>query len=715
MQSFTQVGRLISISDFGLGEDTFLLTGFKGSEYISDLFQFEISVLSGKSNILPQDVVGKTATITIHSDNPRTFHGHISHFTFGEVKGAGLREYKMIMVPWLWFLSKNNNHRVFQEKSTKDIVTKIFDDLGFNDVDFQAEGGMPREYCVQHNESDLHFVSRLLEEEGIAYYFIHDNDKHTLILVDEFNGYQECVETNIECTSGNKPGQQIYNWERRYGMSVGQWTLNDYDPSRPEQDLIVTTSSLNTRYANSSPLEHYEYPGLYQSHAGESLIRIRMEAAESESNVISAESNCPTFYAGGKFKLAKHHYDSEKGSYLITGITHSACETSYLPEVENRHNSSSDNVTDNKVSVTNSQIKHPYKNELVCVPADIPFRPQQRHLRPVMRGDQSAVVVGPPGEEIYTDDNGRIKVQFIWDRNGDKNENSSCFLRVMQMWAGNKWGASFIPRIGNEVIVSFLDGDPDRPIVSGSVYNGKNKPPYQSKTESGIKSRSSKGATASNFNEFRFDDKLGAEKVVIQAEKDLQLQIKNDESRSVGNNCSKNVASNDSLSVGGGHSRSIGGDESVSVGADRTDNVSKNVSNTVGKNFRENIGENSDSTISLNANTNIGGNQTENIAGKKSLNVASKSTEMVGSVKMTTVGAGYMLNVGAVLNEIVGGARLSEVGAYSLEAVGGSKTIKVGGDLTISVAGKITISSGEASIVMEDGSVSINGKVIDLN
>ena len=736
MNNLTQHNSLIKITDFGLGENTFLLVEFSGSEYISDLFHFELTVLSENLDISPHDIVGKTACVVIDDDSQRLFHGHISHFTFGEVVGDDLREYRMTMVPWLWFLTKNNNHRIFQEQNTKEIVTQIFDGLGLHDISFQANGGATREYCVQHNESDFQFISRLLEEEGIAYHFIHEQDKHTLVLTDALNTYEECEQTDLEYSTSSLPGLHLYQWEHHYAIKTGQWTLNDYDFTRPDQNLVISTSSLSTPYTNSSALEHYEYPGFYHSSLGDTLIKIRMEAEEAEHSVVKAASNCASLFAGGKFNLAKHVSKGEKGEYIITGISHSAYDISFLPGryqeyKKSKHDSGTDTQAENFKAENNSgksektkiRATSEYKNEFMCIPENVQFRPKQKHSRPTMKGAQSAIVVGPEGEEIYTDEYGRIKVQFIWDREGDQNENSSCFLRVMQVWAGNKWGASFIPRIGHEVIVSFLDGDPDRPIVSGSVYNGKNRPPYESKTQSGIKSHSSKGAGASNYNELRFEDKLGEEQVYLQAEKDLQLMVKNNESASVGSNASKSVGANDSLSVGGHHSKNIGGNESIGVAGDRTDTVggsetisiAASQSESIGTDARVVIGANASTAIGANESTNVAGNSAENVGGKKSVNVGSKSSEMVGSMKSTTVGAAYMLNVGAIMNEIVAGARLSEVGAYSLEAVAGNKTVKIGGDLTISVGGKVTISAGGASIVLEGGNVAIKGGVIDLN
>lgn len=251
---------------------------------------------------------------------------------------------------------------------------------------------------------------------------------------------------------------------------------------------------------------------MYDTASGESLVSIRMEAEEVAIDTIEATSDCSSFYAGGKFKVTQHAAKSEKDNYIITGIYHRAFDNSYF---------------------TGSEGQSEYGNNFVCIPADVHFRPLSTQIKPVMKGPQSAIVTGPSGEEIYIDKFGRIKVQFMWDREGKKNESSSCYLRVVQSWAGDQWGASFIPRIGQEVIVNFLDGDPDRPLVTGSVYNGDNKPPYASKTQSGIKTQSTKGAGKQNYNELRFEDLKGSEEIFIQAEKDFNNLIKNDHTRTL--------------------------------------------------------------------------------------------------------------------------------------------------------------------------------------
>ena len=588
MSQLTQDNRSIAIST-PLGKDKLLLTAFQGNEQISDLFEYQIEVLSDDLDIAPASLIGKTVTVTIQNEQKRSFHGYINRFSFGEIKSDNLRQYRLTLVPWLWFLSKTNDHRIFQEKNTKDIVSQIFKDLGFNDFEFKAAGGAVREYCIQHNESDLHFISRLLEEDGIAYYFKHTADKHMLVLVDQQNAYGDCAEKEVEYSMGSQPGTQINKWEHGYEFRKGQWSINDYNFKEPNKTLFANTKT-SSDFANNDKFEHYEYPDLYDRGQGEALVKIRMEAEEVARNTVEADSNCSTFFAGGKFKLTKHTTKAEKGEYVITAIRHHASDTSYF---------------------SGNEGKSEYGNSFVCIPAEVYYRPPQKHRRPVMRGPQSAVVVGPKGEEIYTDEHGRIKVQFIWDREGKNDENSSCYLRVVQSWAGNGWGSSFIPRIGHEVIVNFLDGDPDRPLVTGSVYNGKNKPPYSSKTQSGIKTHSTKGGSPSNYNEIRFEDKKGAEQIYIHAEKNKDTQVENDETLTVDNDRTKTIKHDENST--------IGNDRNKTVSNNQTETISKNKTISVGVNHTEGVKGNMTISVDKDLKESVKGSYLENVTKDYSL------------------------------------------------------------------------------------------------
>ncbi|WP_018415127.1 type VI secretion system Vgr family protein [Teredinibacter turnerae] len=646
MGQFSQGNRLIQISQFSLADDTLLLTDFSGQELVSGLFDFHITCISEDLEINPDDIVGKTCTVTINDKKGRDFNGFITSFVYGEVLGQGasatFREYRMRLSPWLWFLTQTNDHRIFQEKNTKEIVTSIFADLGFSDYEFKAEGGSAREYCIQHNESDFHFISRLLEEEGITYYFKHDSAKHTLVLVDQKNAFDAVTESEAEYSRGTSGDTHISQWQHLHQFRKGQWTLNDYNFKEPTKDLTANTISAS-KFAKNKNFEHYEYPGVYDFAKGADLAKIRMDSEEAGKNAVQGASNCASFYAGGRFSLGKHESAAEKGDYVLTSVIVQAHDHSY-----GLHDSTSSS----------------YRNQFTCIPADIHIRPARVHTRPVMRGPQSAVVVGPSGEEIYLDEYNRVKVQFIWDREGKNDENSSCYLRVMQAWAGNQWGASFVPRIGHEVIVDFLDGDPDRPIITGSVYNGKNKPPFNSKTQSGFRTRSSKNGTGSNCNELRFDDKKGAEQIYVHAEMNLDTEVENDETHTVDHNRTK----------------SIGDNEKSSIGKDR--------SKTVGKNESESIGENKDISV--------GKNHTESIGEDKKLEVGANHTE--------TIGKNMTISVAKDLKESVDGTYVEKVTKeYGLSAK----------EITLKADKKITLQTGSAKIVMSsNGDIQISGKNI---
>lgn len=661
MSELTQDHRLLSLTS-PLPKDELLLTSFEGQDQISDLFEFQLEALSKNHSIQPEQLIGKLVTVTIQNDIKPTFNGYVSSFTYGEVLADDLRTYRLTIVPWLWFLSKTNNHRIFQENSTKDIITQVFKDLGFNDFNFKAEGNpAPREYCVQHNESDLNFVSRLLEEDGIAYYFEQAGDKHVMQIVDAANAYQECKETNLGYSKGNQPNTQFNRWEHLYDFRKGVWSFNDYDHQTPTKNLLQTSNS-TSQFANVKQYEHYEYTPYHDFSNGKNLVAKRMEAEEVPINTIEGGSDCSSFYAGGRFKLSRHAVKKEQGSYIITAIRHKASDSSYLAGGEN---------------------KTEYSNDVICIPDDVHFRPLTTHQKPWMQGPQSATVVGPKGEEIYIDNDGRIKVQFHWDREGANNESSSCFIRVMQPWAGSGWGTSFIPRIGMEVVVNFFDGDPDRPIISGSVYNGDNKPPFSSKTQSGIKTRSSKGGNTGNANELRFDDVKDSEQIFIHAEKNMDTEVENNETLSVDVNRTKTIGNDENSNIGKDRNKTVGENQSESIGTDKTITVGNNHSETIGKDKSLDVSNNHKETIGKDKSLDVGGNHTESIGKNMSITVADNLSEDVGK-------------------------RIRVVAGDEIELKTGKASIimKKNGDITIS--GKNINLKGTGNVIIKGSKVSTN-------
>jgi type VI secretion system secreted protein VgrG len=518
MSTYTQERRLLSVST-PLGTDVLLLTAFTGREELSRLFHYQFDMLSEEVTIMPRDILGQSVTWSVdHFDRePRYFNGVVSRFVPLDKQIHGLRVYRAEVVPWTWFLTRTANCRIFQNKNVPDIIKTVFDGFGLTDYEFALDGSYStREYCVQYRETAFDFVSRLMEQEGIYYFFRHEDGKHTMVLGDSGRAFEDCRENQVKYHPGTASlaPNHIYSWEHRYEFLSGKWSQTDYNFKTPATSLLTSTDAL----LDTPGLFRYElfdYPGLYmQRTEGRSLAKVRMEEVETPYDVATGASWCCTFNPGGKFTLEMHDCDEENKGYVITAIEHSAVDTSYSPEA----------------------VGSSYQNTFRCIPDTVAFRPARRTPKAIVQGPQTAVVVGPAGEEIYTDEYGRVKVQFFWDREGKFDENSSCWIRVAENWAGKNFGVIFNPRIGQEVIVEHLEGDPDRPIITGRVYNAVQMPPYSlpaNQTRSGIKSRSSKGGAPDQTNELYFEDQMGSEDIYFHAQKDFDRIVENDDNLTV--------------------------------------------------------------------------------------------------------------------------------------------------------------------------------------
>lgn len=530
-----------------LGRDKVLLKGFRGSEGISRLFQFELDLLSEDSSIRYTDVIGKSVTIALKQADgtPRYFNGIISRFGQGgsdEVFTA----YRAEMVPWLWLLTRTADCRIFQNKSIPDIIKQIFGDLGFTEFSDSLKGTYhPREYCVQYRETDFNFVSRLMEECGIFYFFKHEHGKHSMVLADDPSATSDCPGQSrfrfYMKTAAVMDEDVVNGWQAEQELRTGKCTLTDYNFETPSSSLLASTATIDS-VAGNSKYDTYDYPGKYlKKNDGESLTKVRMQEEEAVHLVVRGTSDARSMASGYKFTLAEHYRQDMNTSYLLTEIEHVATATSY--------------------GTSRGEQQDHYSNSFRCIPASVAFRPLRVTPRPTIKGPQPAVVVGPSGEEIYTDKYGRIKVQFFWDREGKKDENSSCWSRVSQVWAGKNWGVLFLPRIGQEVMVDFLEGDPDHPLVTGGVYNAEQMPPYalpDKMTQSVLKTRSTKGGGTDNFNELRFEDKKGNEDIFLHAEKDMHREVENDDSLKVGHDQTIEVKNNRTETV-------TTGNESVTI------------------------------------------------------------------------------------------------------------------------------------------------------
>lgn len=561
----TQKNRFLQIKT-ALDENVLLITGLHGTEGISMPFRFDLDLVSPVNHSINfDDVIAQNVTVTMKlaDGEKRFFNGFISSFTQSRASGEEeegkllFSHYHATVVPWLWFLTTTTNIRIFQNKSVPDIVEKIFKDHGLNDFELDINGTHnPRVYCVQYRETDFNFVCRLLEEEGIFYFFKHENGKHTLVLSDHVNGHPDLdhqKEVSFLLDSGGVLDEDVISEiEISQSIKPAKYILNDYNFETPTANLLAETESKH----KLSPIAGgiYDYPGEYSEYAnGMEFSKYRMQELEAQMTLLSGTSVVRAFTSGYKFTLEDFPRADMNGKpYVLTGITHHATQTGY------RSSGSQEEQGDS------------YSNTFTCIPHATPFRPLRLTPKPLVEGVQTATVVGKAGEEIETDKYGRVKVQFHWDRESKADENSSCWIRVSQPVAGVNWGAMFIPRIGHEVIVSFLEGDPDQPIITGRVYHANNMPPYElpgEKTKSTIKTNSSKGGDG--FNEIRFEDKKGEEQLFVHAEKNMDIRVKNDRFETIGHDRHLHVTNDKREKVDNNRNEKIANDHMEEIGKDR--------------------------------------------------------------------------------------------------------------------------------------------------
>ncbi len=568
-EKFTQAGRLIAV-DTPLGADRLLLRAFSGTESISQLFQFQLDLSSEDFEIDFDKIVGQKVTVRVLLADQKTeryFSGHINRFLQMPSKDR-LASYQATMVPWLWFLTRTADCRIFQNKSVPDIVQQVFKDFGFQDFELQLQGSYEAwEYCVQYRETACDFVMRLLEQEGIFYFFRHQKDKHVMVLADAPSAHKPCPNQAVaryERAVGrgyHRSEDSIVVFKRQEELRPGKYALTEYNFETPTTDLGGTVDSRIDQGGNKR-FEIFDYPGEYEKrNQADPLVKLRIEEQELDHVVATGEGECRAFSPGFKFDLKEYFRKSWDGPYTLVSVTHRAEAGDYYSEI-----------------VEGAE----YSNTFTCIPHSVPFRPPRVTPKHLVQGPQTAVVTGPAGEEIHVDKYGRVKVHFHWDRKGTHDEKSSCWIRVAQPWAGKSWGAITTPRIGQEVVVDFLEGDPDRPIITGSVYNAAQMPPYTlpgNQTQSGLKSNSSKGG--GGYNEVRMEDLKDKELFTIHAQKDMETIVLNDSAESIGHDRML-IVKHDQIEMveGDKHStvkgelrQEVDGDWSLTLGGNRDEKV----------------------------------------------------------------------------------------------------------------------------------------------
>lgn len=561
MPDYTQAERPLAITT-PLEEDALLLTALRGREAISELFHFELDLLGQPGTDIRFDrILGENVNIRMRLLNGsfRYFNGIVNHFTQGG-RDEVFIHYRAHVVPQLWLLTKKVRSRIFQQVPVPDILRVVLTGMS---VKYDLSGTYhPRDYCVQYRESDFAFASRLMEEEGIHYFFQHGDGRHQLVVSDAANPFVTGDATIVyeELRGEFREEMRVMAWEKTQELRSSEYTLWDHCFELPGNHLEAKRNTVDTvtagkvthklRLPANTPLEIYEYPGAFaQRFDGiepggaprpqemkrifedrDRTVRIRMEQEDAASLEIEGTSDCGSFSAGHKFTLERH-WDAN-GAYLLTAVEHEAKQGDYRSQ--------------------QSEAFH-YRNRFVCLPAGLRYRPQRVTGKPVIAGVQTATVVGPEGEEIFVDKYGRVKVQFHWDREGKKDAHSSCWLRVAQVWAGKGWGAFFWPRIGHEVVVTFEEGDPDQPLVIGSVYNAENMPWFTlplHKQLGGFKSASVRGTAQQNYNGIVFNDEKGHEHLSIHSEHNMSLNTEFDKMFHAGRHKGERVGVANMLTVG---------------------------------------------------------------------------------------------------------------------------------------------------------------------
>ncbi|MBR0654360.1 type VI secretion system Vgr family protein [Plastoroseomonas arctica] len=592
MSEYDQDGRLLRI-ETTLGANKVLLIDLEGTEAISRPFLFRITMETQEPEAKVREMLGEAVTLWIGASDDsdaRPIHGHFRRISRQHTKTNDNHVWQAEVVPALWFLSRKADCRIFQNMTAVQVLEKMFKAHGVQFTDKRTNATYPTmKYCVQYRETAFDFVSRLMEEFGIFYWHEFEAKKHTLVFSD-VNIKAKMMKPDTVTYGGVASGEKLDWLTRDIDFRSGAFAMRDFNFKTPGT-MMAAREPTSLAVPRMSDHEVFDYPGRYQTPSrGSAVARLRIEAEEAHFSTLSGGGDTKSFAAGCRVNIDDSVVNENK-LHLITEVRHSARDTSFWVK-SGGHDSH-------------------YKNEFAAIEATVPYRPLRLTPRPMVMGPQTATVTGPPGSEIHTDEFGRVKVRFHWDRNpdGHSDTNPSCWVRVSQGWAGKNWGMMHIPRVGHEVVVDFLEGDPDRPLVVGRVYNNENMPPWTlpaNKTQSGIMSRSTLGGGAANANIFRFEDKKGSEQILLHAEKNLDTEVENDETHWVGHD----------------RTTTIDHDDKLLVKNNLTTEVNANKKTTVGGNFEETITGNEKRTVSGKVDETVTGNYTMTVNGRLNMLVA---------------------------------------------------------------------------------------------
>jgi type VI secretion system secreted protein VgrG len=655
-----------------LGADVLLFHVMHAREELSRVGESRLDLLSLEKDINVDDILGKNVTVklALQDDSVRYFNGYVTRFSQGASMYGRYRRYYATVHPWLWFLSRTADCRIFQEMTVPDIVKKIFGEEPTSSFKLELTNTYRKwNYCVQYRETDLNFVSRLLEHEGICYYFTHEDGKHTMVLTDSYAGHEPCQADPVPFIAPEdlaRPDiEHVSSWSFSREVQPGLYVHDDYDFERPSVEL--RTQKAVIRQYSPSKYEMYDYPGYYaQRFDGESSAAVRIDEFATQFETVQGSTNLRNMCVGSLFMLERCPREDQNCEHLVLGATYDL-EYSDYEAMPDRGGAE-------------------YRCSFAAMSSKQQFRPKRMTAKPFVQGPQTAVVVGPAGDEIYTDKYGRVKVQFHWDRQGKNDENSSCWIRVSHPWAGKGWGSVATPRIGQEVIVDFLEGDPDQPIITGRVYNAEQLPPFgfpAGAVLSGHKSQTHKGA---GYNEMSMDDTAGKERVFVHGQYNMDTVVEHDQTSTIHNNRTDRVDVDDS--------ESIGNNQKWDVGVNRDATIGSNETLTVGANRSKKVGANEDVTIGGNRSATVSGSETATVAMARTHSVGINEAITVGGAQEVTVGGLQAVTVGAMQTINVGANQSTSVGANQAAKVGANRTIDVGANQGVNVKSKASMTIG---------------------
>lgn len=660
--TYAQKGRAISVETV-LGPDALLLESFEGKESIAGGFKYTLGLLAKDPGISAAKLIRTAATVKMAQadGSERVINGLVSRFVQLD-QAEGLTVYEAEIRPWYWFLSLTSDFCVWQNKSIPDIVKAVCSEQGFSDLVFKCvKPHKPHEYRVQYGETHLDFITRLMEEEGIFWFADHDGKKCNMVVADDNSVGKTTVKLRLSTIAHDTEDETVLSWFNvSQDVRPGKYTHMDYNFETP-------STQLKGQHSGKHASEVVEFPGGFETRDdADPMATLRYQEIVAEQIEAEGAGRCRALKAGGKIEVSKHPNKALNTAYLITSVKQSAKLGDFR---------------------AGGDPGLAFKSSFTAIPFDTPYKPERSTELPRAYGYESAVVVGPAGEEIFTDKYGRVKVQFFWDRRGKKDDKSSCWVRVSTLWAGKGWGMINTPRIGQEVLVAFLNGDPEDPIIVGRVYNAEQMPPYAlpaNKTQSGIKTRSTLQGTPDNFNEIRFEDKKGSEQVFIHAEKALDIEVEADETHWVGHNRTKTIDNDETTSVKHDRTESVDGNEQISIGGNRTETVGKNESITISKNRQESVGDSETVNIGKDRNHAVANNDALDVSKDQSISIGKKLTLQVADARSTSIGKNDELTVGK--------------------------------KLVISAADEISLTAGDASIILKkNGEITISGKDITVS